>query len=152
MVVKLRTTQIGLKRPINVKANLTNVDKADEMMIALLSLNVDMDEAQNVSDNEQQDDNVSDNEQQDDTEVVKAGLAALQKERAFTKQALSFLQDVLGLSDKQLEIVKDHADFAILGAYLSYVCNRIKGVPEKAYQEESNKTAPKDQSANSEEQ
>ncbi|WP_270630922.1 phage tail tube assembly chaperone [Limosilactobacillus mucosae] len=142
MVVKLRTTQIGLKRPINVKANLTNVDKADEMMIALLSLNVDMDEAQNASDNEQQ----------DDSEAVKAGLAELRKERAFTKQALSFLQDVLGLSDKQLEIVKDHADFAILGAYLSYVCNRIKGVPEKAYQEESNKTAPKDQSANSEEQ
>ena len=142
MVVKLRTTQIGLKRPINVNANLTNVDKADEMMIALLSLNVDMDEAQNASDNEQQ----------DDSEAVKAGLAELRKERAFTKQALSFLQDVLGLSDKQLEIVKDHADFAILGAYLSYVCNRIKGVPEKAYQEESNKTAPKDQSANSEEQ
>lgn len=142
MVVKLRTTQVGLKRPINVKANLTNVDKADEMMIALLSLNVDMDEAQNASDNEQQ----------DDSEAVKAGLAELRKERAFTKQALSFLQDVLGLSDKQLEIVKDHADFAILGAYLSYVCNRIKGVPEKAYQEESNKTAPKDQSANSEEQ
>lgn len=142
MVVKLRTTQIGLKRPINVKANLTNVDKADEMMIALLSLNVDMDEAQNVSDNEQQ----------DDSEALKAGLEALKKERAFTKQALSFLQDVLNLSDKQLEIVKDHADFAILGSYLSYVCNRIKGVPEKAYQEETAKPAPKDQSANSEEQ
>lgn len=142
MVVKLRTTQIGLKRPINVKANLTNVDKADEMMIALLSLNVDMDEAQNVSDNEQQ----------DDSEALKAGLDALKKERAFTKQALSFLQDMLGLSDKQLEIVKDHADFAVLGSYLSYVCNRIKGVPEKAFQEEATKPAPKDQSANSEEQ
>lgn len=141
MVVKLRTTQIGLKRPINVKANLTNVDKADEMMIALLSLNVDMDEAQ-----------TADNEQQDDSEAFKAGLDALKKERAFTKQALSFLQDVLGLSDKQLEIVKDHADFAILGSYLSYVCSRIKGVPEKAFQEESTKSVPKDQSANSEEQ
>ena len=144
MVVKLRTTQIGLKRPINVKANLTNVDKADEMMIALLSLNVDMDEAQTAGD-----------EQQDDSEALKAGLEALKKERAFTKQALSFLQEVLRLSDKQLEIVKDHADFAILGAYLSDVCNRIKGVPEKAYQEETEKTtkpAPKDQSANSEEQ
>ena len=68
MVVKLRTTQIGLKRPINVKANLTNVDKADEMMIALLSLNVDMDEAQ-----------TADNEQQDDSEAFKAGLEALKK-------------------------------------------------------------------------
>lgn len=141
MVVKLRTTQIGLKRPINVKANLTNVDKADEMMIALLSINVDMDEAQ-----------TADNEQQDDSEALKAGLDALKKERAFTKQALSFLQDMLGLSDKQLEIVKDHADFAVLGSYLSYVCNRIKGVPEKAFQEEATKPAPKDQSANSEEQ
>lgn len=140
MVVNLRTSQIGLKKPINVKANLTNVDKADEMMIALLSLNVDMDEAQTAGD-----------EQQDDSEALKAGLDALKKERAFTKQALSFLQDVLGLSDKQLEIIKDHADFAILGAYLSYVCNRIKGVPEKAYQEEATKSAPKDQSANSEE-
>ena len=141
MVVKLRTTQIGLKRPINVKANLTNVDKADEMMIALLSLNVDMDEAQTAGD-----------EQQDDSKALKAGLDALKKERAFTKQALSFLQDMLGLSDKQLEIVKDHADFAVLGSYLSYVCNRIKGVPEKAFQEESTKSVPKDQSANSEEQ
>lgn len=141
MVVKLRTTQIGLKMPINVKANLTNVDKADEMMISLLSLNVDMDEAQTAGD-----------EQQDDSEALKAGLEALKKERAFTKQALSFLQDVLNLSDKQLEVVKDHADFAILGLYLSYVCNRIKGVPEKAFQEESTKSVPKDQSANSEEQ
>lgn len=141
MVVKLRTTQIGLKMPINVKANLTNVDKADEMMISLLSLNVDMDEAQTAGD-----------EQQDDSEALKAGLEALKKERAFTKQALNFLQDVLNLSDKQLDIVKDHADFAILGAYLSYVCNRIKGVPEKAFQEEATKPAPKDQSANSEEQ
>ena len=39
MVVKLRTTQIGLKRPINVKANLTNVDKADEMRRKPLTTN-----------------------------------------------------------------------------------------------------------------
>lgn len=44
MVVKIRTTQIGLKKPINVKATLSNVDKADEMMISLLSLNVDLEE------------------------------------------------------------------------------------------------------------
>ncbi|WP_268890033.1 hypothetical protein [Limosilactobacillus portuensis] len=42
MVVKLKTDKIGLKKPINVHANLTNVDKADEMMIALLSLNAVM--------------------------------------------------------------------------------------------------------------
>ncbi len=119
MVVKLNTTKIGLKKPVNVHANLTNVDKADEMMIAMLSLNVDMDEAEKNSDEE---------------DSVKQSLTMLTKERQFTKKSLEFLQDVLNLSDKQITIVKDHADFTILGEYLSYVCNRIKGVPESAYE------------------
>lgn len=45
MVVRLKTDKIGLKNSVNVHANLTNVDKADEMMIALLSLNAAMEEA-----------------------------------------------------------------------------------------------------------
>lgn len=137
MVVKLNTTKIGLKKPVNVHANLTNVDKADEMMIAMLSLNVDMDEAEKNSDEE---------------DSVKQSLTMLIKERQFTKKSLEFLQDVLNLSDKQITIVKDHADFTILGEYLSYVCNRIKGVPESAYEKETKKTAPKEQSASSKDQ
>ncbi|MBD8084905.1 hypothetical protein HUK45_01265 [Limosilactobacillus sp. c9Ua_26_M] len=137
MVVKLNTTKIGLKKPVNVHTNLTNVDKADEMMIAMLSLNVDMDESEKNSDEE---------------DSVKQSLTMLTKERQFTKKSLEFLQDVLNLSDKQITIVKDHADFTILGEYLSYVCNRIKGVPESAYEKETKKAAPKEQSASSEEQ
>ena len=106
-------------------------------MIAMLSLNVDMDEAEK-------------NDNEDDS--VKQSLAMLTKERQFTKKSLGFLQDVLHLSDKQISIVKDHADFTILGEYLSYVCNRIKGVPEAAYEKETKKPAPKEPSVNSEEQ
>lgn len=135
MTVKLRTTQIGLKKPIEVHANLKNVDKADEMMIALLSLNVDMDEADQT---------------EDPDDSMKATLNALKKEREFTKKSLNFLQDVLGLSDKQMETVRDHIDYEVLGQYLNYVCGRIKGMSEDAFKKES-KSAPKEQSANSEE-
>lgn len=133
MVVKIRTTQIGLKKPINVHANLKNVDKADEMMIALLSLNVDMDEADQA---------------EDDEESLSKTLDALKKEREFTKKALNFLQNVLGLSDKQMDTVEEHADFTILGQYLNYVCGRIKGMSEEAFKE-SAQESPKEPSANS---
>lgn len=136
MTVEIRTTQIGLKKPINVHANLKNVDKADEMMIALLSLNVDMDEADQA---------------EDPDDSMKATLNALKKEREFTKKSLNFLQDVLSLSDKQMETVRDHIDYTVLGQYLNYVCGRIKGMSEEAFKENA-ETAPKEQSANSEEQ
>lgn len=134
MVVKLKTGKIGLKNPVNVHANLTNVDKADEMMIALLSLNVAMEEADQSTGSE---------------DSMNQTLVMLKKERDFVQKLLKFLQDVLKLSDKQLAVVKDHIDFKVLGEYLSYVCNRIKGVPEAAYEKEQAKAGPKGRSANS---
>lgn len=134
MVVRLKTDKIGLKKLVNVHANLTNVDKADEMMIALLSLDADMEEADHNTDS---------------AEGENQTLVMLKKEREFVKKSLKFLQDVLKLSDKQLTIVKDHIDFKVLGEYLSYVCNRIKGVPEDAYEKERAKAGPKEPSANS---
>lgn len=138
MVVKIRTTQIGLKKPINVKATLSNVDKADEMMISLLSLNVDLkEEGQDDSGNEEKDQN-------------KVAIENLQKERAFTKKAVSFLQDILKLSDKQIQTVKETIDYRTLGEYLNYVCGRIKGMSEEAFKD-VDKNSPKEQSVNSEE-
>lgn len=138
MVLKIRTTQIGLKKPINVKATLSNVDKADEMMISLLSLNVDLEE-------EGQDD--SGTEEKDQTKVA---IENLKKERAFTKKAVSFLQDILKLTDKQIQTVKETVDYSTLGEYLNYVCGRIKGISEEAFKD-VDKNSPKEQSVNSEE-
>lgn len=138
MVVKIRTTQIGLKKPINVKATLSNVDKADEMMISLLSLNVDLEE-------EGQDD--SGTEEKDQTKVA---IENLKKERAFNKKAVSFLQDILKLTDKQIQTVKETVDYSTLGEYLNYVCGRIKGISEEAFKD-VDKNSPKEQSVNSEE-
>lgn len=140
MVVKIKTSQIGLKKPINVHANLKNVDKADEMMIALLSLNVDAKKLDQASDTESDDNG---------DQALKQNLEMLQKERAFTKKALNFLQDILKLSNKQLDIIQERVDYSALGEYLGYVCNRIKGVPESAFEGEAAKTAPKEPSANS---
>lgn len=138
MVVKIRTTQIGLKKPINVKATLSNVDKADEMMISLLSLNVDLEE-------DGQDD--SGTEEKDQTKVA---IENLKKERAFTEKAVSFLQDILKLTDKQIQTVKETVDYSTLGEYLNYVCGRIKGISEEAFKD-VDKNSPKEQSVNSEE-
>lgn len=138
MVVKIRTTQIGLKKPINVKATLSNVDKADEMMISLLSLNVDLEE-------EGQDD--SGTEEKDQTKVA---IENLKKERAFTEKAVSFLQDILKLTDKQIQTVKETVDYNTLGKYLNYVCGRIKGISEEAFKD-VDRNSPKEQSVNSEE-
>lgn len=138
MVVKIRTTQIGLKKPINVKATLSNVDKADEMMISLLSLNVDLEE-------EGQDDSGA--EEKDQTKVA---IENLKKERAFTEKAVSFLQDILKLTDKQIQTVKETVDYSTLGEYLNYVCGRIKGISEEAFKD-VDKNSPKEQSVNSEE-
>ena len=80
MVVKLKTGKIGLKNPVNVHANLTNVDKADEMMIALLSLNVAMEEADQSTGSE---------------DSMNQTLVMLKKERDFVQKSLKFLQDVL---------------------------------------------------------
>lgn len=138
MVVKIRTTQIGLKKPINVKATLSNVDKADEMMISLLSLDVDLEE-------EGQDD--SGTEEKDQTKVA---IENLKKERAFNKKTVSFLQDILKLTDKQIQTVKETVDYSTLGEYLNYVCGRIKGISEEAFKD-VDKNSPKEQSVNSEE-
>ncbi|WP_270529531.1 phage tail tube assembly chaperone [Limosilactobacillus vaginalis] len=138
MVVKIRTTQIGLKKPINVKATLSNVDKADEMMISLLSLDVDLEE-------EGQDD--SGTEEKDQTKVA---IENLKKERAFNKKTVSFLQDILKLTDKQIQTVKETVDYNTLGEYLNYVCGRIKGISEEAFKD-VDKNSPKEQSVNSEE-
>lgn len=135
MVVKIRTEKIGLRKPINVHASVSNVDRADEMMIALLSLDATFAEQEEAEDS-------------DDPKAQAAkALDGLKKEREFTRKSLQFLQDVLKLSDKQLNSVKEHIDFDTLGDYLNYVCGRIKGMPESAFKDV--KPAPKDQSANS---
>lgn len=41
--------------------------------------------------------------------------------------------------------------YSTLREYLGYICNRIKGVPKSAFEEETAKASPKEPSANSEE-
>lgn len=136
MTVKINTKQIGLGKPINIHATVGAVDKADEMMITLLSLDAKFSKS---------DKNLDSSE---------AMLAVLKKEREVNKKIFVFLQDVLKLSDKQVDMIKERVDYQQLGSYISYVCNRIKGVPEDAYKKAINnkKKGPKGQEEESSDQ
>lgn len=136
MTVKINTKQIGLGKPINIHATVGAVDKADEMMITLLSLDAKFSKS---------DKNLDSSE---------AMLAVLKKEREVNKKIFVFLQDVLKLSDKQVDMIKERVDYQQLGSYISYVCNRIKGVPEDAYKKAINnkKKGPKGQEEKSSDQ
>lgn len=136
MTVKINTKQIGLGKPINIHATVGAVDKADEMMIILLSLDAEFSKS---------DKNLDSSE---------AMLAVLKKEREVNKKIFAFLQDVLKLSDKQVDMIKERVDYQQLGSYISYVCNRIKGVPEDTHQKAVNnkKKGPKGQGEKSSDQ
>lgn len=124
MVVKLNTKPIGLTKSINVKANVRNVDLADEMLIRMLELDSKFAEIDDDSPN--------------------AMLESLKMERDFTAKAMGFLKTILKLDDKQVDKVAEHVDFKGLGSYIPYVCNRIKGMSEKDYQEAMKESAPKE--------
>lgn len=136
MTVKINTRQIGLGKPINIHATVGAVDKADEIMITLLSLDAELSKS---------DKNLDSSE---------AMIATLKKEREVNKKIFVFLQDVLKLSDKQVDMIKERVDYQQLGSYVSYVCNRIKGVPEDTYQKAANnkKKGPKGQGEKSSDQ
>lgn len=136
MTVKINTKQIGLGKPINIHATVGAVDKADEMMITLLSLDAEFSKSDKKLDSSE------------------AMIATLKKEREVNKKIFAFLQDVLKLSDKQVDMIKERVDYQQLGSYVSYVCNRIKGVPEDTYQKAANnkKKGPKGQEEKSSDQ
>lgn len=128
MTVKINTKQIGLGKPVNIHATVSMVDKADEMMITLLSLEAEFSKP--------------------DTKLngSESMLLALKKEREVNKKIFAFLKDVLKLSNKQVDMIKERVDYNQLGDYIGYVCNRIKGVPEDVYRKATNnkKKVPKD--------
>ena len=108
-LVKLNTKVLGLKKPITVPATVKNVRLASKMMITALEF----------------EDQVNDEQEVVDT---------LKDEQSLLDQQINFLQKVLGLSDEQMDQVLDKIDFVEMAHYVSYVCNRLKGMSELDYQ------------------
>ena len=100
---------LGLKKPITVPATVKNVRLASKMMITALEF----------------EDQVNDEQEVVDT---------LKDEQSLLDQQINFLQKVLGLSDEQMDQVLDKIDFVEMANYVSYVCNRLKGMSERDYQ------------------
>lgn len=126
MKIDTKPLSIG-KDSVGVEASWARVDEADDIMIALYSVDANADN------------------------LVKS----LQAEREAMKKSMAFLKNLLGLSTKQTDKIYQHLNAQTLNLYISYVCGLIKGAPDQSFTEFENelkeKPAPKEQSAKSDE-
>ncbi|WP_288490051.1 phage tail tube assembly chaperone [uncultured Limosilactobacillus sp.] len=126
MKIDTKPLSIG-KDSVEVEASWARVDEADEIMIALYSVDANADN------------------------IVKS----LQAEQEAMKKSMEFLKSLLGLSAKQTEKIYQHLSAKTLNLYISYVCGLIKGAPAQSFTKFENEVneqpAPKGKSAKSDE-
>lgn len=97
--MKIDTKPLAIeKSSMEVEGSWSQVDQADEIMIAMYSIDADDD-------------------------MVKS----LQAERDAMKKSMNFLKDLFGLSTKQVDKIYKHVSSQTLNLYISYVCGLIKG-------------------------
>lgn len=123
--MKVDTKPLGIgKSSVEVAGSWGETDQADELMIALYSVDAAGDD------------------------MVKN----LQAERDMIKKAMGFFKSVLGLSDKQAKEIRNRVPGQTMNLYISYVCGLIKGAPEQSFTkfkenvQTETKTDPKDES------
>lgn len=97
MKIDTKPLAIG-KSSMEIEGAWSQVDQADEIMIAMYSIDVNDD-------------------------MVKS----LQAERDAMKKSMNFLKDLFGLSTKQVDKIYNHVDSQTLNLYISYVCGLVKG-------------------------
>lgn len=126
MKIDTKPLQIGTDS-IDVAGTWGQVDQADELMIASYETG----------------------SKQDDI------LSALKAERTFIKKSMEFFKDLFKLNKKQIEHIYQKVPAETLSLYVTYVCGCVKGSTgsfaefEKEVKEQQ-ETAPKQQSATSE--
>lgn len=104
--MKIDTKPLGIRKDsIDVAGSWGQVDKADELMISLYSIDADSDD------------------------MVKG----LKAERAMMKQAMEFFKDLFGLDKKQVDQVFNHVAGPTMNLYVSYVCGMVKGAPYQTF-------------------
>lgn len=106
--MKIDTTPLGIgKKAIEVNGSWGEIDQADELMIALYSIDAAGDDM----------------------------VASLKAERQMMKQAMEFFKSVFHLDKKQEEHIFNKTDGQTLNLYISYVCGMVKGAPEQSFAE-----------------
>lgn len=126
MTIKVKTEQLGIKGPIEVKATAGLVDEANLVLIKLLGDDVKMPAEKELSDDEFN--ALSDDEKEEYTAQKNKEVVNLAKLEHDTMQAMfDFIQGSLKLTDKQIKKVKYGLTQAEIGEYLGYLIGRIKG-------------------------
>ena len=104
--MKIDTKPLGIgKNSVDVAGSWGQVDKADELMISLYSIDADA------------------------NDLVKG----LKDEREMMKKAMTFFKDLFKLDKKQTEKVFNSVDGQTMNLYISYVCGLVKGAPYQEY-------------------
>ncbi|WP_283582925.1 phage tail tube assembly chaperone [Limosilactobacillus difficilis] len=104
--MKIDTKPLGIgKNSIEVAGSWGQVDKADELMIALYSIDADQ------------------------SDMVKS----LKSEREMMKKAMEFFKDIFHLNTKEANVVFNKVDGQTMNLYISYVCGLVKGAAEQSF-------------------
>jgi hypothetical protein len=135
MIIKIKADMIGIKKPISILPSLFLQTQANKMARFLNKLSIEAIQAQikDLNDNEEttESDEKDKNDKDKLTESLKSAKEsdkALEQEENAVGKCLEFLQDALGLTDKQMETAQRNIpDSEKLAIFVSYVIGKIKG-------------------------
>lgn len=123
--MKIDTKPLGIgKSFIDVSGSWGQIDKADELMIALYTID----------------------DTQDDM------LKSLKAEREMMKKAMDFFKDIFKLDTKQTKQIFNKVDGQVMNLYISYACGLIKGAEYQSFADfQKAVQAPKEMSTDDQE-
>lgn len=112
MKIRIETTDIGMKQPFYVTANMPTVDKATDMLLAITKYQLAQDKIKSI---------------EDDTEIVEASVNLMEQSKALKKQCMNFLKDILKLTPKDINVLNGKiTTYLDLFDYVGYVATRIQ--------------------------
>lgn len=133
MTIKINATKLGIEKPIEVKSSLKLKTKATKMMAYMNEIRIKGIRTQIKAEKEPKETDTNSLESQ--LKQAEAQQADVDLNSEALDKMLSFIQDVLKLSDKQMEKAEETlTDEQELGQYISYIVARLNGVSDKQYE------------------
>lgn len=146
MIIKIKADMIGIKKPISILPSLFLQTQATKMARFLNKLSIEAIQTQIKDSNDNEETTESDKDElAESLKNAKESDKALEQEETVVGKCLEFLQDALGLTDKQMETAQRNIpDLEKLTIFVSYVIGKIKGTADDKMLKIANKEPEKD--------
>lgn len=141
LTIKIKATQIGIKKPIEIKPSVDLQIESSKIGRMMVQANVDSLRQQveeerlketEDSENESESTKTELEKMEDQLLELEKQQKELDKEKEIVESSFNFLKNVLGLTDEQVKSAhRNLADYTQLMEYVSYVVARIKGSSDK---------------------